>query len=331
MSVGTFDLLTPHVAVQAIESVIGVHVDGSLTSFASYVNRVYGFGTADGRQYVAKFYRPGRWTFDAIEEEHLLVGECAALDLPVVAPVADADGDRLHVVGAASAEREQEFPFAVYPKRNGRNFDADRDEDWLRIGTLVGRLHVAAADGSAAHRLTCTPAASTARFLDDLDEAELVPPELADEFFDLADAAVERIAPLFEGVALQRLHGDCHRGNILDRAEQGLLIIDFDDMMIGPAVQDLWLLLPGRVADSRRELGLLLEGYEEFQPFDRATVGLIEPLRLMRMIYYLAWQAMQRHDLRFRESFPQWGGRAFWEQEIEDLRTQLQVIEDGLG
>ena len=331
MSVGTFDLLTPHVAVQAIESVIGVHVDGSLTSFASYVNRVYGFGTADGRQYVAKFYRPGRWTFDAIEEEHLLVSECAALDLPVVAPVADADGDRLHVVGAASAEREQEFPFAVYPKRNGRNFDADRDEDWLRIGTLVGRLHVAAADGSAAHRLTCTPAASTARFLDDLDEAELVPPELADEFFDLADAAVERIAPLFEGVALQRLHGDCHRGNILDRAEQGLLIIDFDDMMIGPAVQDLWLLLPGRVADSRRELGLLLEGYEEFQPFDRATVGLIEPLRLMRMIYYLAWQAMQRHDLRFRESFPQWGGRAFWEQEIEDLRTQLQVIEDGLG
>lgn len=331
MSAGTFDLLTPHVAVQAIESVIGVHVDGSLASFPSYVNRVYGFAAADGRQYVAKFYRPGRWTYEAIEEEHRLVGECAALDLPVVAPIADDDGDRLHLVGAAGPDREQEFPFSVYPKRNGRTFDADRDEDWLRIGSLVGRLHVAAAHGGAEHRITCTPRSSTSRFLDELDEAELVPPDLDAEFYDLADAAVERIAPLFDGVALQRLHGDCHRGNILDRAEEGLLIIDFDDMMVGPAVQDLWLLLPGRVADSRRELGLLLEGYEEFQPFDRATVALIEPLRLMRMVYYLAWQALQRHDLRFRESFPQWGGRAFWEQEIEDLRTQLGVISDQLG
>lgn len=337
MNVGTFELLTPHVAVQAIESVIGARVDGALTSFPSYVNRVYGFRAEDDRQYVAKFYRPGRWSYEAIAEEHLLVGECAALELPVVAPVADAAGDVLHVVdvvdavGAVRAEREQEFCFSVYPKRSGRTFDADRDDDWLRIGALVGRLHAAAAHGAAEHRMTCAPEESTARFLDDLEQAELVPPDLAGEFYDLADAAVERIAPLFDGVALQRLHGDCHRGNILDRAEQGLLIIDFDDMMIGPAVQDLWLLLPGRVADSRRELALLLEGYERFQPFDRRTVALIEPLRLMRMIYYLAWQALQRRDLRFLESFPQWGGRAFWEREIEDLRTQLRVIEDDPG
>ena len=331
MSVSTFDLLTPHVAVQAIESVIDARVDGALTSFPSYVNRVYGFGGEDGRQFVAKFYRPGRWSYEAIEEEHRLVSECAALDLPVVAPIADADGETLHVVGAVSEGEEQEFCFSVYPKRSGRNFDADRDQDWLRIGALVGRLHVAAAHGTASHRLTCTPEASTSGFLDELSYAELVPPDAADEFYDLADGAVERIAPLFDGVALQRLHGDCHRGNLLDRADEGLLIIDFDDMMIGPAVQDLWLLLPGRMADSRRELALILEGYEEFQPFDRATVALIEPLRLMRMIYYLAWSALQRHDLRFRESFPQWGEAAFWVQEIEDLRTQLSVIEDQLG
>ena len=197
----------------------------------------------------------------------------------------------------------------------------------MRIGALTGRLHVAAGNGVAEHRITCTPQGSTLRFLDELDEAGLVPPDLTDEFFDLADTAVERISPLFDGVKLQRLHGDCHRGNILDRAEEGLLIIDFDDMMVGPAVQDLWLLLPGRVSDSRRELELVLEGYEGFQPFDRATVALIEPLRLMRMVYYLAWQALQREDLSFRESFPQWGGAAFWAKEIEDLRTQLDVIE----
>ena len=323
----SFDLLTPYVAVQAIESVIATPVDGALTGYPSYVNRVYGFGDEDGRQYVAKFYRPGRWSWEAIAEEHRLVAGCAAAELPVVAPLADAAGETLHTVTAAGRAAEQEFSYAVYPKRNGRNFDADRDEDWLRIGALVGRLHVALAAGSAAHRLRCTPRTATARFIDELERAGVVAPDAAAEFFALARGAVERFTPLFEGLPLQPVHGDCHRGNILDRAAEGLLLIDFDDLMVGPAVQDLWLLLPGRVADSRRELALLIEGYEQFRPFDWRDLRLIEPLRLMRMIYYLAWSALQRHDLRFRESFPHWGGAAFWAQEVEDLRTQLRVID----
>jgi Ser/Thr protein kinase RdoA (MazF antagonist) len=327
----SFDLLTPYVAVEAIESVIATPVDGALTGYPSYVNRVYGFGGEDGRQYIAKFYRPGRWSWEAIDEEHRVVAACAALELPVVAPLADADGETLHVVTAATRSAEQEFYYAVYPKRSGRNFDADHDEDWLRIGALVGRLHVGLAGGTAEHRLTCTPQSATARFIDELSQAGVVPPAAAAEFFDLAGGAVERFTPLFHGVPLQPVHGDCHRGNILDRATDGLLLIDFDDLMVGPAVHDLWLLLPGRVADSRRELALLLEGYEQFRPFDWRMVRLIEPLRLMRMIYYLAWSALQRHDRRFRESFPQWGGAAFWAQEIEDLRTQLRVIEAELG
>jgi len=249
----------------------------------------------------------------------------------VVAPLADGDGDTLHAVTAADGEAEQEFLFAVYPKRGGRNFDADRDQDWLRIGALVGRLHAVMAGDEASHRLTCTPRAATARFIVDLAQAGVVVPDAADEFFDLANRAVVLIAPLFEGVALQPVHGDCHRGNILDRAAGGLLLIDFDDLMVGPAVQDLWLLLPGRVNDSRRDLELLLEGYEQFRPFDCRTVRLIEPLRLMRMIYYLAWSALQRHDPGFRSSFPRWGGAAFWAQEVEDLRTQLDVIEAELA
>ncbi|MDE0448591.1 MAG: serine/threonine protein kinase [Spirochaetaceae bacterium] len=327
----SFDLLTPYVAAQAVESVIATPVDGALTAYPSYVNRVYEFGAEDGRQYVAKFYRPGRWSWQAIEEEHRLVTACAAEELPVVAPLADVDGETLHAVTAADGESEREFLFAVYPKRGGRNFDADRDRDWLRIGALVGRLHAVMAGGTAAHRLTCTPRAATARFIAELSLAGVVAPDAEDEFFALADRAVDRIAPLFKGVPLQPVHGDCHRGNILDRAAAGLLLIDFDDLMIAPAVQDLWLLLPGRVADSRRELELLLEGYEQFRPFDRRDLRLIEPLRLMRMIYYLAWSALQRHDPGFRSSFPRWGSAAFWTQEVEDLRTQLALIEAELS
>ena len=126
----------------------------------------------------------------------------------------------------------------------------------------------------------------------------------------------------------QRIHGDFHRGNLLERPREGLMVIDFDDMMIGPPVQDLWLMLPGRKDESRRELQLLLEGYEDFGPFDYTSLKLLEPLRLMRMVYYLAWQNRQRTDRSFKRDFPGWGTQAFWIKEIEDLRTQLQVIAD---
>ncbi len=321
----TFDLLTPHVVTQAVEEAYEIRSDGSLSALSSYVNRVYALSDEEGNSYVAKFYRPGRWSREALLEEHELVLECAAADLPVVAPIVSPEGNTLEAVVAAEGASETEFSFALYPKRGGRNFDAERDEDLLRLGSLVGRLHAVAARKSASHRLRCAPDASTALFLGEL--RDVVHPDLRDEFFEVAEAAVERITPLFAGTALQRIHGDCHRGNILDRGTEGLLLIDFDDLMMGPPVQDLWLLLPDRAHKSRRELALILEGYEQFHPFERPTLALIEPLRLMRMIYYLAWSARQREDRRFREGHPDWGGRAFWLKEVEDLRDQIRAIE----
>jgi len=46
-------------------------------------------------------------------------------------------------------------------------------------------------------------------------------------------------------------------------------------------------------------------------------------------VYFLAWRASQRHDYWFRSSFPDWGTRAFWLKENEDLRDQARVIEGG--
>ncbi len=138
------------------------------------------------------------------------------------------------------------------------------------------------------------------------------------------------MVPLFDGVAMHRIHGDCHRGNMIERPGTGLALIDFDDMMMGPAVQDLWLVLPGRAAESRRELGILLDAYEGFAAFDRASLRLIEPLRFMRMIYFLAWRARQRDDYWFRESFPQWGTEAFWIKETEDLQEQAAMVRDAV-
>ena len=337
-SASTFRGLGATQALAAIEQAYGLALDGTLTEYASYVNRVYGIRDDGGREYVAKFYRPGRWDQAALVDEHRMVADCVAAELPVVAPLARADGATLSevvlgdqddgdagdAVGKAGTSG-QGIRFACYPKRAGRTFDGDSDEDWFRIGGLIGRLHAAARHGSASNRLVCTPDGSTRSFVRQLRHAGVVTAAQAAEFFDLAERSLALLAPLFEGAPHIRLHGDCHRGNILDRPGEGLLLIDFDDMMRGPAVQDLWLLLPGRLDECSRELGLVLEGYEQFSDFDYAQLRLVEPLRLMRMVYFLAWSASQREDPRFRVANPHWGSEAFWLQEIEDLRTQLEI------
>jgi Ser/Thr protein kinase RdoA (MazF antagonist) len=327
---GTFDLLAPNVVISATEETTGLEMDGTLTTYPSYVNRVYGLRSVDGAEYISKFYRPGRWDAEAIADEHEFVMDCARGDVPVVEPISAESGSTLGSVISTGETGEQEYFFAVYPKRGGRSFDAEADSDWLRLGTVVGRVHAAGAGRQAAYRLVCTPAGSTGGFLQELRDESVVHPEVAPEFFKLAFDAVHWLSPLFDGLQMQRIHGDFHRGNILDRPGEGLLIVDFDDMMMGPAIQDLWLLLPDRAHQCRRELGLLVEGYREFHDFDEETVRLVEPLRLMRMLYYIAWSSRQRDDNRFRSEFPGWGSKAFWEQELEDLTTQLAVIRDDL-
>ena len=123
-----------------------------------------------------------------------------------------------------------------------------------------------------------------------------------------------------------RLHGDCHKGNVLERPGEGLMLIDFDDMLTGPPVQDLWLMLPGPAEECTRELDLLLRGYESLREFDRRSLDQIELLRAMRMIYFLDWCARQRNDRNFRERHPEWGSDSFWRGEIATLAGQLAVI-----
>ena len=332
---GVFDALTPQTMIAAVEQAYGLVLDGTVTPYPSYVNRVYGVRADSGVDYIAKFYRPDRWSTEAIAEEHEFVLDCADAEVPVVAPIADEEGYTLQTVeveaNADAGEPAFVYAFALYPKRGGRGFDAERDEDWFRLGSLAGRVHAVGQRGTAVHRLVCTPSESTTRFAHELREADVVHPELRDEFFTLLDRGIELIAPLFEGVELQRIHGDFHRGNVLDRGDEGLLLIDFDDTMLGPAVQDLWLLLPDHAWAARRQLTHILDGYTQFCDFDDSTLRLVEPLRFMRMVYYLAWSALQRDDHRFREQNPDWGSRSFWIREVEDLRTQLDMVAEDVG
>jgi Ser/Thr protein kinase RdoA (MazF antagonist) len=259
------------------------------------------------------------------------VADAAAAELPVAVPLGLKGGDSLGELILEGDSGDSAFYFALFPKMGGRNFDAETDDDWLRLGAVLGRLHAVGGLRSAPARPVCSPSLLTRPKLRELLDLGLVHPELRGEFASLCEKVIASLAPRFENLAFRRIHGDCHRGNILDRlggsgGGEGLYIIDFDDMMTGPAVQDLWLLLPDHAEKCRRELAFLVEGYETFLPFDRRELELIEGLRFMRMVYFLAWRARQRDDRWFRESFPDWGSKAFWTTELEDLRDQAELV-----
>ncbi|MBE0584984.1 MAG: serine/threonine protein kinase, partial [Desulfofustis sp.] len=212
------------------------------------------------------------------------------------------------------------------PRCGGRLIDEYQDDQWLQIGRLLGRLHQVGRAGTASARERLHPLYSTRKQADYLLEKRLVPDDLVPAFRRVFDTLIKEMAPRFDGVESFRIHGDCHVANLIYRPGESFFIIDFDDMVVGPAVQDLWMLLPGPLDQVQGELGLLLEGYESFSPFAEQTLKLIEPLRAMRFIHYLSWcgrQFLEDGETRVDESFAL---HSYWQRELADLQDQLEVI-----
>jgi Ser/Thr protein kinase RdoA (MazF antagonist) len=322
MQLKSFEYLSPDIMIGAVEEACGRKMTGLAAPLPSYINRVYEFESTERQRYIAKFYRPGRWTYEALCEEHDFVLECAACDIPVIAPLKLVDGGTLGYVDG--------FYFAVYPKRFGREMEIKCDEDWRRIGSLLARVHNVGASREAIHRIMHHPLESTGEEIGWLRDGNYVTPIHEQEFFELAEELMEMIIPLFDDIEYIRIHGDSHRANVLERPGEGLMLIDFDDMMLGPPVQDIWLLLPEHANESQLEIALILEGYRMLRDFDAATLQLIEPLRAMRMIYFLAWIGKQTKDYNFESHFSGWGTDAFWRREIADLRNQCHIIQKQL-
>ncbi|GAB1482330.1 serine/threonine protein kinase [Treponema sp.] len=323
-----FSPLSPSYIAEAAEAVLGQRVDGTLVPYPSYVNRVYGLQTEDGRRVIAKFYRPGRWSEASLRQEHAFMADCANAGLPVLAPLCDEEGETLSALSVEDEEsgEEQFYYFSLYPFVHRPGWEATSDRDWLALGSLIAKIHEVGRLQSAPDRPSIHPASLTKPALQSLISQEYVHPELRTEFTELCLASLDRLIPLFDTEYLPRLHGDLHRGNLLQGSNNSMVLIDFDDMASGPAIQDLWLFLPGRLDESRKELNLIIEGYEEQAVFDHGQIELIEGLRFMRMVSYLAWQARQIRDRGFFKAFPDWGSRAFWIKELEDLRDQARVI-----
>jgi Ser/Thr protein kinase RdoA (MazF antagonist) len=220
--------------------------------------------------------------------------------------------------------------FAVCPKKAGRQVDVESEESWRRVGALLGRLHNAGAARKAPSRLTLSLDETTRAYVDIL-HGEIITPNERQTYKDICARIADVVAPYFENVENIRIHGDFHIGNILDRVDEGLMVIDFDDMMNGPAVQDMWLLLPDHYPASKPQLELLLKGYEQFREANARSMLLIEGLRAMRMVYFTHWCSMQRNDYQFKAKFPDWGSAPFWQHEIQDMRMQYSRIIESIS
>ena len=316
--------LSPDVVLDALAGV-GLMGDGRLAALNSYENRVYQVWLEDGSRVVCKFYRPGRWSDAAIAEEHAFSLALADAEIPVVAPLA---------VRGATLHHHAGFSFSVSPWRGGRQPELDDFEVLEWIGRFLARIHTVGAAQPFAQR----PAISVQAFGQEphdwlLQHGDISPAQRT-AWSRVCLQALEQVGRAFSAHGCQsiRLHGDCHPGNVLwvpaDEPGGGPHFVDLDDARMGPAAQDLWMLLSGDRAQRSLQLSTLVEGYEQFRPFDRRELALIEPLRTLRLIHYSAWLARRWHDPIFPIHFPWFGTEAYWGEQVQLLQGQLAAMDE---
>lgn len=314
-----FEALSPERVLDAVESV-GLVCDGRLSALNSYENRVFQIGLEDATPIIAKFYRPARWSDAAILEEHAFALELVEREIPVVAPSLH-QGYTLH--------HFEDFRFALFPRRGGHAPELDDPDHRLWLGRFLGRIHAVGAVSRFEHRGRLSIerfAVEPSRFL---LEGGWIPEYLDAAYRSLIDDLLTRIEARFADAGAYReirLHGDCHPGNILWR--DGPHFVDLDDSLMGPAVQDLWMLLSGSRAEQTLQLSDILEGYEEFCEFSPRELHLVEALRTLRMIHYAGWVARRWQDPAFPPAFPWFDTPRYWEEHVLALREQAALLDE---
>ena len=319
-STPSYSSLTPDCVLNALES-LGLRCDGRLLALNSYENRVYQVGIEDSAPLVAKFYRPARWSNDAILEEHAFVQELVEREIPVV-PALVIEGRTLHEFDG--------FRFSLFPKHGGRAPELENRDTLEWMGRFLGRIHAVGALKPFQHRPELNIETFGVAPRDFLLAHNFIPPDLDAAWRSVAEQALEGVRHCYARageVKMLRLHGDCHAGNVL-WTDDGPHFVDFDDSRMGSAVQDLWMLLSGERADMVRQMGDVLAGYEDFCEFDPRELHLVEALRTLRLIHYSGWLAQRWDDPAFKQAFPWFNTQRYWQDRILELREQIALMQE---
>ncbi|RDV28029.1 serine/threonine protein kinase [Alteromonas aestuariivivens] len=308
--------LGPDTILDALES-CGIYPQSGLLALNSYENRVYQFQDDERQRWVVKFYRPNRWSNQQILEEHAFAQELAASEIPMVAPT---------VLHGTTLHEAKGYRFALFPSVGGRQFEIDNLDQLEWMGRFIGRIHRVAHSRPFEARPTLDINAYLTRPREILVNSSLLPAHLQTAFFAILDPLIKLTSELYHCTNPIRLHGDCHPGNILWR--DGPMFVDLDDCRMGPAMQDLWMMLSGDRHQQQLQLETLIEAYEEFHDFDSSQFALIEPLRAMRMVHYMAWLSQRWEDPAFPRAFPWFAEDKYWEGQILALKEQLAALQE---
>jgi Ser/Thr protein kinase RdoA (MazF antagonist) len=314
-----YETLVPDLVIDAVES-MGLISDQRIFPLNSYENRVYQIGIEDQTPLIAKFYRPQRWSREAILEEHAFSLDLLAHDINVVPPMT-INGTTLHEFGG--------FNFALFPRQGGYAPELEVPDTLFRIGRNIGRMHALGAAEPFKHRASLSIERLGIESREFLMQSPHMPKSLMEAYSTLTADLIKQMQQVWESAPINpiRLHGDCHLGNILWRDDKAYFV-DFDDCVNGPAIQDIWLLLSGDRTQQILQLSEFIEGYEEFYEFDHRQLCLIESLRTLRMMNYAAWLARRWDDPAFPMHFPWFNTERYWSEHILELREQFAALQE---
>jgi len=316
--------LTPDVILDSIEG-LGFQTTGRCLSLNSFENRVYEieYEIEDKNEsIVAKFYRPGRWNEKQILQEHEFMQDLVSAEVPIVSNL---------IIESKTLFKTKKNPlfFCLYPKKGGRHHQEMSTEQLEILGRSLARLHNTGSIKKADHRIKISPETFGLKNLDYILNAKLIPHYLEKEYQSVVENICSLSQSLFANVDNIRIHGDCHLGNIIWR-DEGMHFIDFDDMLIGPAIQDIWPCIGGNDQYAKQDQSIILTAYEEFRDFNNAELKLIEPLRALRFIHFNAWIGKRMKDPAFVKPFEFYGTDQYWQTQVHDLKHQLHLIKNSL-
>ena len=316
MKLSHFDNLLPEVIFDAVET-LGGRCTGRFLALNAMENRVYDVEMEEEANRVIKFYRPGRWDRETIQSEHDFLKIAFREEVPTVCPIEDSKGKTLF-------ESKGLF-FTIFPKRPGRLEPELTEEQLVRLGRYLARIHNAGEQLKSAKRGRLDPQSYGRNSVKYLMDEKLLPPGLAPTYESWVHQICDLVQEDFDGVSFILTHGDCHAGNVLWNGDAPYFI-DFDDMLYAPAVQDFWMLIGGDDEFAMKNMDRLIAEYETIRSFDDRELRLIEPLRALRMVYFSTWIARRREDGAFKAAFPHFGSERYWQEQIENLSTQLERV-----
>ena len=213
----SFFALQPQNILEAAEAA-GFEPTGEFTQLNSYENRVFDLKLEDtSERLIAKFYRPGRWSEDALKEEHEFLFDLQAEGLTVVPPMI--------LKNKKTIMRHEGIYVSFFPKVLGRMPQEFLGNELKQVGRLVAHLHNVGSQKKFSHR----PVIGQTLF-SPWENLDMVSQKMAPEMWaryeeaciELIEASEDRLEPR----SFIRIHGDCHKGNLLSNGKD-FFFVDF--------------------------------------------------------------------------------------------------------